>query len=177
MTTAGLMAFNGFAPAVLLAVLAMMVAELWVSQRNERRYRRLGAVDVPDPVYAVMKVAYPGCFVAMAAEGLWRGHTPDGWVVVGSALFAAGKALKVWAIASLGVRWTYRVLVLPAEPLVAAGPYAHLRHPNYIGVFGELIGMALMMHAVVTGPAATLFFGELLRRRVQAEEQALGLRA
>ena len=64
--------------------------------------------------------------------------------------------------------------MLPGAPLVTTGPYAFIHHPNYVAVVGELIGMALMMHAAVTGPLMTLFFMELLRRRIAAEERALG---
>jgi methyltransferase len=44
------------------------------------------------------------------------------------------KALKFWAIASLRTRWTYKVLVVPALPLVTTGPYQWMRHPNYVAV-------------------------------------------
>jgi len=162
-----------FAGTVILIVLIGMLAELRVSQVNGKEYRRQGAIDAPDPVYAVMRWAYPGTFVAMAIEG-GLSDEPLGWQThVGGMLFMAAKALKVWAISSLGPRWTYRVLVLPGVPLVTSGPYRFLRHPNYVAVVGELLGMALMMHAVVTGPVMTLLFVELLRRRVAAEERAL----
>jgi methyltransferase len=167
----------GFAALVLLIVLAGMLLELWISQANEKAFRLQGAVDAPDPVYALMRWAYPGGFVLMAAEGALSG-APFGWQTpAGVVIFVLGKLLKGWAIRSLGTRWTYRVLVCPGAPLVSTGPYRFLRHPNYVGVAGELGGMALMMHATVTGPAATLLFMELLRRRIAAEERALGLPA
>jgi len=165
----------GLAVAVLAIVLGAMLVELWVSQRNEREFRRQGAVEAPDPVYSVMRWAYSGAFVVMAIEGGLSG-APFGWQTpAGVVVFVLGKALKVWAIRSLGTRWTYRVLVHPNAPLVTTGPYAALRHPNYVGVIGELVGMGLMMHATVSGPVTTLFFMELLRRRIAAEERALGL--
>lgn len=159
--------------AALLLVLAVMLAELRVSQRNERRLLARGAVAVPDPVYRTMKLAYPAVFVAMALEGMLRDTQPGTLTMLGLAVFLLGKALKVWAIAALGDRWTYKVLVIPGAPLVASGPYRYLRHPNYHGVVGELVGMALMTGAVVTGPAGTLLFGWLLLRRIAAEERAL----
>lgn len=165
-----------FAALTLGVVLAGMLAELLVSRRNERAYRRQGAIDVPDPVYSVMRWAYPGAFVLMACEGLWRGEAFDRVTLAGVVLFVAGKGLKVWAISVLGTRWTYRVLILPGAPLVTRGPYTFLRHPNYVGVVAELLGTALMMHAWLSGPVSTLFFAELLRRRIAAEERALGLR-
>lgn len=162
---------------VLGAVLLTMVLELRISVANERLLRGRGAVEIADPVYGLMRWAYPGVFVLMAAEGAWTGRRLDGFAVVGAATYVVGKGLKVWAIHTLGDRWTYKVLVLPQAPLVAGGPYAYLRHPNYVGVLGELIGMLLMMRALVTGPLGTLLFAELLRRRIAAEEKALGLRA
>jgi methyltransferase len=90
-------------------------------------------------------------------------------------MFAAAKAFKAWAIASLGTRWTYRVFVLPGEQLVMKGPYRWLRHPNYLGVMAELLGFALLAGARWSGIIAVLSFGALLRRRIRSEEDALGL--
>ena len=161
---------------VLIGVLLGMLSELFVSRVNEERYRHQGAREAADPVYGLMRWAYPGAFVSMAIEGALRGRSLDGYAVAGALLFVAGKALKAWAIHTLGVRWTYRVLVLPDAPLVRSGPYGLVRHPNYVGVIAELVGMAFMMTALITGPLATLVFAELLRRRITAEERALGLR-
>jgi methyltransferase len=120
-----------------------------------------------------MRWAYPAVFVAMAVEGVLSAPPPPALVVAGAAVFTASKLLKFWAIATLGERWTYRVLVLPGVPLVASGPYRFIRHPNYVGVVGELIGMALVTEARFAGPAGVLFFSWLLSRRIQAEDRAL----
>ena len=64
------------------------------------------------------------------------------------------------------------MLVLPGAPLVRSGPYRLLRHPNYVGVIGEMAGMALLVSAPVSGLAGTAFFTLLLWRRVRSEEQA-----
>jgi methyltransferase len=152
-----------------------MLGELWLSRRNERVLLSRGAIETPDPAYATMKVAYPGVFVLMAVEGAIRGTEPGAAAAAGVALFAIAKAFKFWAIGTLGTRWTYKVLVLPAAPLVAEGPYRLMRHPNYLGVLGELVGMALLADARWTGPASILFFSWLLWRRIAAEERALHL--
>jgi methyltransferase len=91
----------------------------------------------------------------------------------GLLLFVASKALKYWAIAALGPRWSFRVLVLPRVPLVATGPYRYVAHPNYVAVVGELLGTAMMMKAQVTGPVALAVFGTLLAIRVRFETRAL----
>jgi methyltransferase len=121
----------------------------------------------------VMQVAYPGCFAALLAEGALRHPAWDGWTAAGWAVFAAAKALKYWAIASLGTRWTFRVLVPPGEDRIVRGPYRWMRHPNYIAVAGELIGAALAMHAIVAGIPAVALFSFLMLRRIRIEENAL----
>ena len=94
----------------------------------------------------------------------------------GAMLFVAAKLLKYWAIASLGQRWTFRVLVPPASSLTTAGPYRFVRHPNYLAVAAEIAGVALMAGAFVTGPLAVALFGGLMLRRIRVEEGALGPR-
>jgi methyltransferase len=159
----------------LAVVLALMLVELRISLANERHLRRLGAVEAPDEVYQTMRWAYPGSFVAMSVEGLFTGAEAGPVAAWGLAVFVVAKGLKAWAIGSLGRRWTYRVFVLPDAPLVTHGPYAFMRHPNYVAVVGELVGMALMTGARIMGPVTTIAFATLLRRRIRAEELALGI--
>jgi methyltransferase len=157
----------------LTIVLLMMLGELWLSRINERELRRRGAIEPRDEAYRMMRWAYPGVFIVMAVEGALWGPTPANTAIAGAVLLVVSKAFKFWAIASLGSRWTYRVLVLPNAPLVTRGPYALMRHPNYVAVVGELIGMALLVGARLSGPLCLVLFGSLLRVRVRAEEQAL----
>lgn len=151
----------------------MMFAESRISDRNEQILRQRGAIEPPDDVYSTMRWAYPGAIVAMAAEGALFGPPAAAFVLAGVLLFAAAKALKWWAMASLGTRWTFRVLIVPDAPLVNTGPYAVLRHPNYVAVVDELLGMALMVGARVSGPITLLLFGLLLLRRIRVEDRAL----
>jgi methyltransferase len=154
--------------------LVIMLAELWLSRANERQLRTLGAIEPPGDVYRAMAWTYPLVFVAMGLEGSWAGPAPGPGTLAGAAVFVAAKALKCWAIAALGARWTFRVLVPPHAPLVTRGPYAWLRHPNYVAVIGELAGFALLVGAPVTGILSGVGFGSLIWRRIAVEEQALG---
>ena len=156
----------------LLVVLLLMLAESRLSARNERRPRARGAVEPDGDVYATMRWAYPAAFVVMACEGALFGPAPGLTTAIGAVGTVASKVLKYWAVASLGPRWTFRVLVVP-EPLVVHGPYAFARHPNYIAVFGELASMALLVGARLTGPVATMLFTLLLIRRIRVEDQIL----
>jgi methyltransferase len=159
----------------LILTVVLMLVELRISTRNEHLLRARGALAPPDPAYAAMRWAYPGLFGMMALEGLLSGPVGGSVLLPGLVIFAVGKILKAWVIRSLGARWTYRVFVVPGEPLVTRGPYRWLRHPNYVAVTAELLGFALIVGAWWSGIFATLCFAALLRRRIRSEEDALGL--
>ena len=163
--------------ATTIVVFAIMIAEMQVSRRNERVLRSRGAIEPHDDVYKTMTWAYPVSFVAMGIEGLIRGGADPRLVIVGIVVFGIAKALKFWAIHSLGTYWSFRVLVVPNHRLVADGPYRFVRHPNYVAVAGEMLGVALLLGAFVSGALATAGFVWLMRRRIAIEERALGLTA
>lgn len=168
MTTAAAIALVALA-----VVVVVMLGELRLSLAHERVLLGQGAIEPPDPVYGTMRWGYPATFVAMALEGTVGAPAPVAVAATGAVIFVLAKALKFWAIGSLGERWTFRVLIIPGAPLVTAGPYRWLRHPNYIGVVGELVGFAFLVGAWVTGPLSLALFGYLLHRRIAAEERAL----
>ena len=150
-----------------------MIVEAIRAAKNEDRQFARGGVEPQGDVYPWMRFAYPGVFAVMLGEGAWRGLSADQWLVVGLVIFTVGKALKWWAIATLGPYWTFRVVVVPGDPLIASGPYRFLRHPNYAGVFLELAGAAVMTHAYVSGPLGVVLFGTLVFIRISIENRAL----
>lgn len=157
-----------------VAALLMMGGELVLSMFNERQLRAKGAIEPPGDVINTMRWVYPLSFVAMAVEGAVAGPSPDGVLAAGLVLFGFAKALKVWAISSLGLRWSYRVLIPPGAPLVTSGPYRFIAHPNYVAVAGELVSVAMIVGAPITGVLGTMAFGMLMRARIRIEDRALG---
>ena len=157
-----------------LASLLMMGGEAILSSFNERQLRARGAIEPAGDVINAMRFAYPGAFLAMGIEGALSGPAPKDIMVAGLALFGLAKALKIWAISSLGGRWSYRVLILPGEPLVTTGPYRFLSHPNYVAVVGEIISVALIVWAPITGILSAVGFGWLMIQRMRIEDRALG---
>jgi methyltransferase len=162
---------------VTAAVLLLMLVELQLSWHNETVLRAKGAVEPSGDVIGVMRVAYPAAFVLMGIEAALGGPLSRTLVLAGLLLLGWAKALKFWAIAHLGPRWSFRVLVLPGAPLVRSGPYRFFRHPNYVAVIGELVAVAIALGAPLAGIAGTALFALLLRRRIAVEERALGLRS
>jgi methyltransferase len=160
---------------VLLAAIVYlpMAIEARRAARNERVQVARGGFEPAGDVYRLMQVAYPAAFAAMLAEAALRGAPAGVLMAMGLAVFAMGKALKWWAILTLGQAWTFRVIVVPAGRRVRSGPYRYFDHPNYIGVVGELLGAALMTGAQIAGPFSTILFSLLMLKRVAVENRAL----
>jgi methyltransferase len=161
---------------VLGAVYLMMLVELQIAVFNERGLRARGAVEPPDDVFPLMRLAYPGAFLLIGLDALRHAWLSRNVVLLGLVLFGWAKALKFWVIQTLGSRWSFRVLVIPGLPLVTTGPYRWMRHPNYVAVLGEIVAIAIALSAPIGGVIAFVGFGWLLRKRIAVEEQALGMR-
>jgi methyltransferase len=161
--------------ALIVLVLAFlpMALEARRSARHERALRAAGAVEPADDVYRWMQMAYPAAFLTMAFEAAIRGVGFSQLFGLGIVVFVLGKAIKYWAIATLGSRWTFRVLVPPSSSLIKHGPYRYLRHPNYVGVIGELVGLALAAGAAISGMLSVALFAGLIVLRIRVEERAL----
>ena len=155
-----------------IVVSVFLVMEAWRARRNERMQLAQGGLEAPGDVYSAMRLAYPAAFAVMIGEGAWRGGASP-YVGAGLVLFALSKALKWWAIVALGRQWTFRVIVVPGMAVVENGPYRFLRHPNYVAVAGELVAVAMMAGASVSGPIATVVFLALVARRIVIENRAL----
>ena len=161
--------------ALLVLVLAFvpMAFEARLAARHDRGLRLAGAAEPKDDVFPVMQLAYPTAFLGMALEAAGR-HTPVNAIgAAGMLVFALAKGIKYWAITTLGPRWTFRVLVPPASTRIVRGPYRFMRHPNYLGVIGELAGMALIAGAPVAGVSSVAVFLVLIAARIRVEERAL----
>jgi methyltransferase len=85
------------------------------------------------------------------------------------------QSLRWWCIGTLGRRWNTRIVVIPAMPLITAGPYRWLRHPNYVAVIAEGIALPLVHAAWLTAVVFTALNAWLLSVRVRAENAALTL--
>ncbi len=93
------------------------------------------------------------------------------------ALTVAANGLRWWCIATLGGRWTARVIVLPGEPLVRSGPYRWFSHPNYVAVIVEGAALPLTGSAWITAAVFTVANAVLLTVRIRCEARALAAAA
>ena len=163
---------------LILAVAVERVAELVVSARNLTWSRARGGVEFGARHYPAMVALHTGLLVGCLVEpvALHRPFLPAlGWPMLVVVLAAQG--LRWWCIATLGHQWNTRVVVIPDAPLVTAGPYRILSHPNYVAVVVEGIALPLVHTAWITASVFTVLNAVLLRTRVKVENAALaGLR-
>ncbi len=157
--------------AVVGFIAAQRLAELAFATRNARRLKARGAHEAGAGHYPVMVLLHTAWLLALVLTV--PPETPASLPLLGA--FAVLQGVRVWVIATLGERWTTRIIVVPSAPLVTRGPYRYLRHPNYAVVCGEIAVVPLMFGAWLTALVFTLANLALLRHRIRVEEAALGL--
>jgi len=165
---------TGWYIALILAVGVERLAELRLSVRHARWAFEHGGVETGQRHYPPMVLLHTGLLVAAPLEVVLadRPFLPWlGWPMLAVVLGAQG--LRWWCIATLGVRWNTRVIVVPGMPLVTSGPYRWLRHPNYVAVVAEGVALPLVHTAWVTALVFTVLNAWLLRVRITTENRAL----
>jgi methyltransferase len=160
---------------VLLALIACeRVAELVVSARHATGLLRRGGVEYGFGHFPVMVALHAGLIAGCVLEPL-LGHRPFfpalGWPML--VITVAANGLRWWCIATLGERWTARVIVLPGAPLVRSGPYRWFAHPNYVAVIIEGAALPLAGSAWITAVTFTAANAVLLTVRIRCETAAL----
>jgi methyltransferase len=154
---------------VILALVTLQRGgELVLARRNTRRLLARGAVEVGAEHYPIM-VGLHGAWLV----GLWAFAWDRPADLLWLGLYLILQALRVWTIASLGERWTTRIIALPGAPLVRRGPYRFLPHPNYAVVAGEIAVLPLVFHLWIYAAVFTALNASLLWIRIRAEDAAL----
>jgi methyltransferase len=150
------------------------VAELALARRHREWARRHGGVEYGSRHYPLIVAVQLGLLAGAPLEVWLLGRPfvpPLGWPML--AVTGLAQGLRWWCIAALGRRWNTRVVVVPGLPLVNAGPYRHLRHPNYVAVVAEGAALPLVHTAWLTALAFTVANGLVLRTRIKVENTAL----
>ena len=153
---------------VLALVTLQRLGELLLAERNTRRLLAKGAHEVARGHYPYMVAVHAGWLAAM-----WLLGPGPPIHVVPLIVYGALQVVRVWVIATLGERWTTRIIILPGEPLVRHGPYRWLDHPNYLIVICEIAVLPLVFGLAVVAGFFSVLNAVVLWVRVREENEAL----
>lgn len=158
--------------AIMAFVTLQRLSELVIAKRNTARLMAAGAHEFGAEHYPVMVAMHTAWLAA-----LWFsvGGQPVHWPLL--VLFAFLQAGRIWVLATLGSRWTTRIIVVPGERLVARGPFRLVRHPNYAVVIAEIAVLPLVFGLVWIAVLFSILNAAMLYVRIGAENRALGLTA
>ena len=148
------------------------LGELVLARRNTARLLAQGAREVAPEHYGLIVLLHAAWLVGL--WGLVVGLGIDSVNLAWLAIFVVLQGLRVWVIATLGTRWTTRIVILPGAPLVRAGPYRFVSHPNYLVVAGEILVLPLVFGLVAYGLVFSVLNAIVLWIRIRAEDRALG---
>jgi methyltransferase len=155
-------------------VAVMRLVELAISRRNIARLKARGAVEVGRSHYPAMVMVHTLFLICCPLE-VWLLDRP--WIpplaLAMVAMLALAAALRYWVIWTLGDRWSTRVVLVPGEPLITAGPFRFLRHPNYLAVIVEFIALPMVHTAWLAAAVFSAANALVLLRRIRVEDAAL----
>jgi methyltransferase len=158
------------ATTILVLVTLQRLGELVLARRNTARLLARGAIEIGARHYPLLVSMHTAWLIALWVWG--RGQQVD---LVALTAFVALQGLRVWVLASLGERWTTRIIVLPGAPLVASGPYRYFSHPNYAIVIGEIALLPIALHLPWVAIIFTILNAVVLTIRLRAEARALSV--
>jgi methyltransferase len=157
-----------FAAIILALVTLQRIGELVLARRNTEKLMARGAIEVGRRHYPLIVALHTAWLAA-----LWLFGREQAVNLAALAIFVMLQGLRFWILATLGSRWTTRILVLPGEPLIASGPYRYFSHPNYAVVVGEIAVLPLALHLPLIALTFTILNAVVLAIRLRVETQAL----
>jgi methyltransferase len=159
--------------AILLAyVTVQRVVELWWAKQNEARLLAAGGVEYGRSHLRLMQLLHTAWLL-----GLWLLAYDHVVAPIFLALFVLLQIGRFWVLATLGRRWTIRVIAVAGEKLVASGPYRFIRHPNYAIVIGEIAVVPLALGLPVYALVFSVLNAIVLSIRIPQENAALAVNA
>jgi methyltransferase len=154
---------------LLLAFVALQRGgELIWARRNTQRLKARGGVEVASGHYPLI-VAVHAAWLAGLWWLAWDRPVSPGWL----SAYVALQLARFWILATLGERWTTRIIVLPDAPLVSAGPYRFIDHPNYLVVAAEIAVLPLAFGLPHYAVMFSILNAVVLVIRIRAENAAL----
>jgi methyltransferase len=153
---------------ILALVTLQRLGERVLSRDNTGRLLARGGIEVAPGHYPLVVAIHAAWLIA-----LWVWGRDQDVNLVALSIFILLQGLRFWVLATLGPRWTTRIIVLPGAPMVTAGPYRYLSHPNYAIVAAEIAVLPLALHLPLLAFIFTVLNALVLVIRIRAESRAL----
>ena len=155
---------------ILALVTAQRAGELVLSYFNTRGLMARGAVEVAQRHYPLVVAVHATWLISLWVFGHDRPLN-----IIALIVYLALQGLRIWVMRTLGPRWTARIIVVPGERLISAGPYRYLAHPNYAVVSGEIAVLPLVVGLPWLAATFTILNAAVLFIRIRAENRALAV--
>lgn len=154
-------------------VISQRALELVLAKRNERLVKSKGALEFDRNGYKYIVAMHVAFFISLALEEFSFQRGLNRFWVLFLIMFFIAQVIRYWAIASLGVHWNTKVLIVPGFQRVIRGPYKYVEHPNYVAVVVEIAVIPLIFSCYITSILFSMINLILVRRRIEIEESAL----
>lgn len=162
-----------WAALILAFVTAQRLGELVLARRNTSRLLARGAREVGAAHYPLIVAMHGAWLLGLWYFAVYRAPAGQDFSLFWLGIFVVLQLARGWVIASLGGRWTTRIIVLPDAPLVRRGPYRFLSHPNYWVVAGEILALPLVFGLLSYGLVFSVINAAIMWIRIRAEAAAL----
>jgi methyltransferase len=153
---------------ILALVTLQRLGELALARHNTKKLLARGAIEVGADHYPLLVSVHAAWLIA-----LWLWGRDQDVNLVALSVFAVLQGLRLWVLATLGSRWTTRIIMLPGAPLVTSGLYRYFSHPNYAVVVAEIAVLPLALHLPLLALIFTALNAAVLTIRIRAETRAL----
>lgn len=155
-----------------IALLVQRGAEEIYSALHTRALLAAGGMEAGRNFYPVVAVSHLGWIAAIfliippTAAISW-------WLLTA---FLGLQVVRYWVIGSLGRFWTHRIITLPGAPVVRSGPYAIIRHPNYLVTILETALLPCVFGAFAVATIFTAIWSAVIVYKIGLEDEALAAR-
>ena len=162
----------GWPQIVAVLVLLQRGAEELYSARNTKALIAAGGQEAGSSYYPVVATTHlawiASLFFLVPADAPISIFLAAGYVLL--------TATRYWVIGTLGRFWTHRIITLKDAPIVRSGPYALVRHPNYIVTIAETFLLPAVFGPWALAVIMTAMWAAVLRYKIELEDTALAPR-
>ena len=152
------------------------LSELVVSKRNEDWLIKNGGIEYGKNQYPYMVSLHVLWFISLAVEKNWFSlnlFTLDTLTIISLSALTLGMGIRIYSIKKLEKYWCAKVIVIPSQPIITNGLYKYFKHPNYFGVWLEVLFVPLIFKLYFTALLFAFLKIIVLYFRIKTENLAL----